>query len=90
MVPLVIDSPNQQGQDNIKLPKVIKFISEKLPASAQLILRSEIDTEHPFDKKIVLDSPYKLLAEQFFDEADAELEPLETLMYLGLKSNEDS
>lgn len=89
-MPLVIDSPNQQGQDNIKLPKVIKFISEKLPASAQLILRSEIDTEHPFDKKIVLDSPYKLLAEQFFDEADAELEPLETLMYLGLKSNEDS
>lgn len=90
MVPLVIDSPNQQGQDDINLPKVIKFISEKLPASAQLILGSEIDTEHPFDKKIVLDSPYKLLEEQFFVEADAELRPLETLMYLGLKSSEDS
>lgn len=90
MVPLVIDSPNQQGQDDINLPKVIKFISEKLPASAQLILGSEIDTEHPFDKKIVLDSPYKLLEEQFFVEADAELRPLETLMYLGLKSSEDA
>lgn len=90
MVPLVIDSPNQQGQDDINLPKVIKFISEKLPASAQLILGSEIGTEHHFDKKILLDSPYKLLEEEFFDEADAELGPLENLMYLGLKSNENS
>ncbi|WP_222105398.1 hypothetical protein [Denitromonas ohlonensis] len=90
MVPLVIDSPNQQGQDDINLPKVITFISEKLPANAQLILGSEIDTEHPFDKKIVLDSPYKLLDEQFFDEADAELGPLESLMYLSLKSSQKS
>ncbi len=90
MMPLVIDSPNQQGQDDINLPKVIKFISEKLPGSSQLILGSEIDSEHPFDKRIVLDSPYKLLEEQFFEEADAELGPLETLMYLGLKSSENS
>lgn len=90
MVPLVIDSPNQQGQDDINLPKVIQFISEKLPASAQLILGSEIDTEHHFDKKIVLDAPYKLLEEKFFEEADAEFGSLETLMYLGLKSSEDS
>lgn len=90
MMPLVIDSPNQQGQDDINLPKVIKFISERLPASAQLILGSEIDAEHDFDKKIVLDSPYKLLEEQFFEEADAELSPLETLMYLGLKSTEST
>lgn len=90
MIPLVIDSPNQQGQDDINLPKVIKFISEKLPASAQLILGSEIDTAEPFDKKIVLDSPYKLLDEQFFDEADAEVGPLETLMYLGLNSSKNS
>lgn len=89
MVPLVIDSPNQQGQDDINLPKVIKFISEKLPASAQLILGSEIDTEHPFDKKIVLDSPYNLLEEQFFDETDAELGQLETLMYLSLKPSDN-
>lgn len=87
MVPLVIDSPNQQGQDDINLPKVIKFIAEKLPTSAQLILGSEIDTEQPFDKKIVLDSPYKLLEEEFFEQADAELGRLETLMYLGLKEN---
>jgi len=87
MIPIVIDSPNQQGQDNINLPKVIKFISEKLPAGAQLILGSEIDTEHAFDKRILLDAPYKLLDEQFFEEADAELSPLETLMYLGLKND---
>lgn len=89
MVPLVIDSPNQQGQDDINLPKVIKFISEKLPASAQLILGSEIDTQHPFDKKIILDAPYKLLDEKFFEEADAALGPLETMMYLRLKTNSE-
>lgn len=89
MVPLVIDSPNQQGQDDINLPKVIKFISEKLPDSAQLILGSEIDTQQPFDKKIILDTPYKLLDEKFFEEADAALRPLETMMYLRLKTNAD-
>ena len=45
---------------------------------------SRYATEHPFGKKIVLDLPYKLLEEQFFDEA--ELCPLETHMYMGLKS----
>ncbi len=81
-VPLVIDSPNQQGQDDINLPKVINFISDKLPEAVQLILGSEIDTEHFFDKKIILETPYGLLEEKFFDEADLVLRPLETLMYL--------
>jgi hypothetical protein len=85
MVPLVIDSPNQQGQDEINLPKVIKFVSEHLPSNAQLILGSEIDTDHLFDRKIVLDQPYKLLDEQFFEAAEAEIGPLETLMYLNIK-----
>ena len=82
-VPLVIDSPNQQGQNDINLPKVIRFISDKLPATVQLILGSEIDTERPFDNKIVLDAPYGLLEEQFYEEVDAVLRPLETLIYLG-------
>lgn len=89
MVPLVIDSPNQQGQDDINLPKVIQFVSEKLPAAAQLILSSEIDADHTFDKKIVLVQPYRLLEEDGFDDAVEEIGPLETLMYLGLKSKQE-
>lgn len=82
MVPLVIDAPNQQGQDDINLPKVINFVSERLPSKAQLILGSEIDTDHLFDNKIVLEQPYKLLEEQYFEEAVAMLEPLELLARL--------
>lgn len=84
-VPLVVDSPNQQGQDDINLPKVIQFLSEKLPGNAQLILGSEIDTDKSFDRKIEFDAPYRLLDETFFDEADAILAPLLRSMYSTLQ-----
>lgn len=81
-IPLVVDSPNQQGQDHINLPKVISFLSEKLPQGAQLILGSEIDTDLPFDRKIELTEQYKVLSEQDFDKAEATLGPLVSAMYL--------
>ncbi len=81
-IPLVVDSPNQQGQDHINLPKVISFLSGKLPRGAQLILGSEIDTDLPFDRKIELTEQYKLLSETDFDEAEATLGPLVSAMYL--------
>lgn len=81
-VPLVVDSPNQQGQDHINLPKVISFLSGKLPREAQLILGSEIDTDHLFDRRIELTEQYKLLSESDFDEAEATLGPLVSAMYL--------
>ncbi len=84
-VPLVVDSPNQQGQDDLNLPKVIQFLSEKLPQNAQLILGSEVDTDKPFDQKIELDVPYKILDENFFDEADSVLTPLMRSMYSALR-----
>lgn len=83
-VPLVVDSPNQQGQDDINLPKIIEFICEKLPQHAQLILGSEIDTELSFDQKIELSDQYRLLSEASFDEVEAALGPLATVMYLML------
>ncbi|AFL73512.1 hypothetical protein Thivi_1512 [Thiocystis violascens DSM 198] len=88
-VPLVIDAPNQQGQDDINLPKVINFVSDKLPPKAQLILGSEIDTDHLFDKKIILEQPCKLLEEQYFEEAVAMLEPLEKQMFAGAKVDQE-
>jgi len=36
--PVVIDSPDQQGQDSINLPQMINFIKGRLPAKAQLII----------------------------------------------------
>lgn len=87
-VPLVIDSPNQQGQDAINLPKVIKFVSEKLPEDAQMILGSEIDSDYPFDKKIELYEPYSLLSSLFFADVDNELTPLENSMFLAAMNKE--
>lgn len=81
-VPLVVDSPNQQGQDDINLPKIIQFICERLPQSAQLILGSEIDTEHAFDQKHELSDQYRLLNSASFDEVEKVLGPMATLMYL--------
>ena len=86
LVPLVVDSPNQQGQDDINLPKVIEFVSTKLPKNTQLILGSEIEVDYPFDKKTVLDRPYQLLDGDFFIEAEAEMEPLVRAMYSSTKN----
>jgi hypothetical protein len=80
-IPLVIDSPNQQGQDDINLPIVIRFLSEKLPSNAQLILGSEIHVEYKFDNEIILEKPYRLLNEESMKEVEALLEPLIKSMY---------
>ena len=39
--PIIIDEPNQQGQDQENLPKMIKFIFEKQPKDSQLIMGLE-------------------------------------------------
>jgi len=39
--PLVIDAPNQQGQDALHLPAIISFLVKKRPSGAQLILGVE-------------------------------------------------
>lgn len=39
--PIVIDAPNQQGQDAVHLPQMLEFIFERAPAGAQVIVASE-------------------------------------------------
>lgn len=83
-VPIVIDSPNQQAQDDINMPKVLKFIANNLPTEMQLIVGSEIDTEYIFENKIELKVPYGLLEEREFEEVNSILEPLLRIMYEGI------
>ena len=85
LVPMIVDSPNQQGQDDINLPKVIEFVSSMLPKNTQLIFGSEIDTEFVFDKKIVLDSPYNLLGREHFVQAAEKIDPMAKKMYEALR-----
>lgn len=39
--PVVIDSPNQQGQDKVHLPQMLKFIFDHVPDGAQTIVATE-------------------------------------------------
>ncbi len=41
--PVVIDSPNQQGQDAVHLPQILDFIAKNQPEGSQLILGIEND-----------------------------------------------
>ena len=83
-MPIVIDSPNQQAQDDINMPKVLIFIANNLPTEMQLIVGSEIDTMSGFDKKMELNVPYGLLEEQEFEKVNSKLEPLLRIMYDNL------
>lgn len=80
-IPLIIDSPNQQGQDDINLPRVLKFIANDLPACTQIIVGTEMETDLIFDKTIVCDEPYKFLKDNEFIEVGRYVEPLVKVMY---------
>ena len=72
--PLVIDSPNQQAQDEIRLEKMLRFILANRPKDTQLILATERlpdDIEVSGDV-VVLESRYRLLTEEAFPDAQAE------------------
>lgn len=80
-VPLVIDSPNQQGQDTFNMPLILEYLSSGLPSQAQIIVGSETETELVFDNKVVLEEPYRLLKESEFPTAQALLDPLVNRMH---------
>ncbi len=39
--PIVIDAPNQQGQDELHLPEIVKFLFVRAPAGSQVIVAAE-------------------------------------------------
>jgi hypothetical protein len=75
--PVVIDSPNQQGQDDVRLPLMLAFIRDNLPAASQLILGVEDTSGVEFGgHTITLTERYKLLQEAEYDEIREELRPM--------------
>jgi hypothetical protein len=85
-IPLVIDSPNQQGQDDVNLPKVIRFIAERLEDDNQLIVGLESETDYEFDNTVRLTREYNVLGESDFPEVSATLEPLLATMVQAVLS----
>jgi hypothetical protein len=79
-IPLVIDCPNQQGQDAQNLPRIIEFLSSRLPASAQVIVTFEGDVPNKFDRRIELTQPRQLLSEAEFPNLFGELDGMLAIM----------
>lgn len=89
-LPLVIDAPQQQGQDDINLPNILSFIANDLSSHAQVILGIEMITGLPFDSRIELDEPYHLLRAEDYSEAQSVVEPLAKAMFDELRRTSSS
>ncbi|RWX59519.1 hypothetical protein EN780_34270 [Mesorhizobium sp. M4B.F.Ca.ET.089.01.1.1] len=83
-VPLVIDAPQQQGQDATNLPKIIQFIANDLPKDAQIVLGIETKTEEHFDNVIELNDPYHLLQPDEYEPVQQLIDPFLKSMYAAL------
>lgn len=70
LCPIAIDSPNQGGQDDIRLPLIYDFIFKNIPTQGQFILTAESVTDHDISQfnVINLDSQYNLLNSEDFSE----------------------
>jgi hypothetical protein len=67
--PIIIDEPNQQGQDDINLPKLLRFIKNHQPDNSQLILGLENTEGIDFDGSIInVSSKNSLLQQNEYDE----------------------
>ncbi|MBN9626029.1 MAG: hypothetical protein ABS43_28670 [Bordetella sp. SCN 67-23] len=80
-VPVVIDSPNQQAQDDFNLPAVLSFIARDLPADMQLIVGLETPTDFSFDREETLTDKYGMLTESDWEPALGLVAPLLKKMY---------
>lgn len=85
-IPVVIDSPNQQDQDDLNLHVVLEFIARSLPATMQLIVCVTKHSDAQLDREIVFDKKYSLLQPELYDEVEADVGPLCRLMNAALLS----
>lgn len=77
--PIVIDAPNQQGQDGEHLPAIISFLVHKRPAGSQLILGVEeaLGIEEGRDARIIAvgQSKRQLLSDEEYEPVAEHLRP---------------
>lgn len=86
LFPVVVDSPNQQGQDKDHLAQMLKFIVKRTPAGQQLVLAVEdMPSDLEFDGDVVvLDTPFGLLLEDQYEIALSELKGFVAEVSVGL------
>ncbi|WP_147272222.1 hypothetical protein [Phyllobacterium salinisoli] len=76
--PVVIDSPNQQGQDKVHLPQMVKFIFDHVPGDAQTIVAIEDASGLEFEGVTIAtygEAKRQVLREKEFDRVKAVFDP---------------
>lgn len=75
--PIVLDSPNQQDQDESNLPRILKFIRSKQPEPSQLILAVVDDLDVDFGGAVIeFDEKYGVLKENQFGKSADRIRPM--------------
>lgn len=75
LFPVVVDSPNQQGQDSEHLALILKFIAKRVPSCQQIILSVEEDPGLTFTgDTVTLTKPFGLLSQEHYEPARVELQ----------------
>ena len=88
--PIIIDEPNQQGQDKENMPKILQFIKNNQPKESQIILGVENTREIDFDGEIITinNEPRQFLQKDEFPSVDLEITPLIDKL-MALKQEDD-
>lgn len=86
--PIIIDSPNQQGQDLENIEKILLFIKNNQPQDSQLILGLENNFNIDFECKVVeVHNKHRLLNEEEYETVHQELGHYLNQMWLSGKTN---
>lgn len=74
--PIIVDAPNQQGQDKGHLDQILRFLIEQAPEDSQVIIGTEAASDD-LDAEIVdiSNEKNKVLALEQFDEVTAHIAP---------------
>ncbi|WP_418610299.1 hypothetical protein [Gluconobacter cerinus] len=76
--PVVIDSPNQQGQDKVHLPQMLKFIFDHVPEDVQTIVATEDASGLKFEGVAIAtygEAKRQILREKEFDRVKSIFDP---------------
>jgi len=83
-MPLVIDAPNQQGQDDINQSILINYLAKSLPDDAQVIVGIEKRVDATFDFVIELDEKYKVMKDTEYKKIKETTNPMLSVMQEAL------
>jgi hypothetical protein len=74
--PIIIDEPDQQGQDDINMPNILDFIVKNKIKNSQVILGLQDTINFSFEGSIVkIKDKYSVLTEEDFESVKDEISP---------------